>query len=297
MIEREILDSAPRVSFNDIAALDDAKRLLNEAVVLPLLIPEFFTGIREPWKGVLLYGPPGTGKTMLAKAVANMNDTTFFNCSAALLVSKWRGEGEKIVRCLFNMARHYAPSIIFFDELDALAGARGSDTEHEASRRLKTQLLSQMDGVTTAKASEALVMVLATSNTPWDLDEALRRRLEKRIYIPLPDTAARKQMFQLNFGNIPTLPDLDLDECAERTDGFSGADIHILCRDASMRGMRMLLAGKTPQDIQRMRSEGALVSPPVSMADVLDALEHTRPSVSARDLQRYTKWEAEHGST
>jgi len=145
MIERNILQTDVGVTFADVAALEDAKRLLNEAVVLPLLVPEFFTGIREPWKGVLLFGPPGTGKTLLAKAVAGMNGTTFFNVSAATLVSKWRGESEKLVQCLFNMARHYAPSIIFIDEVDCLVTQRGSGSEHEASRRLKTQFLTQVE--------------------------------------------------------------------------------------------------------------------------------------------------------
>jgi len=145
-IERDILAHDLDVSFDDIAALDDAKRLLNEAVALPLLVPEFFTGIRKPWKGVLLFGPPGTGKTMLARAVASMNNVTFFNASAASLVSRYHGESEKLVRCLFGMARHYSPSIIFIDEIDSLLSARGAATEHEASRRLKTEFLVEVRG-------------------------------------------------------------------------------------------------------------------------------------------------------
>lgn len=129
IIERDIIDQRCNVSWDDIASLDDAKRLLKEAVVLPLLMPELFTGIREPWKGVLLFGPPGTGKTLLAKAVSSQAKTTFFNVSAATLVSKMFGESEKLVRVLFNMARHYAPSTIFFDEIDALMSARGGEGE------------------------------------------------------------------------------------------------------------------------------------------------------------------------
>lgn len=169
LIEQDIIDRELGTTFDDIAALKDAKNLLDEALALPLLVPEFFVGIREPWKGVLLFGPPGTGKTMLAKAVAGMNGSTFFNCSASTLVSKSRGESEKIVRCLFNMARHYAPSIIFIDELDAIASSRKMSNEHEASRRLKTELFVQMDGV--VSSTDKQVMVLATTNCPWDLDE------------------------------------------------------------------------------------------------------------------------------
>ena len=238
------------VTFDDVAANDDAKRLLNEAVVLPAVVPELFSGLRSPWNGVLLYGPPGTGKTLLARAVASMGGVNFFNCSPASIVSKFRGESEKLVRCMFAMAHHYAPSIIFVDEIDALCGSRGAPTEHEASRRLKSEILVQMDGLSSRSNADPSkrVIVLATTNRPWDLDEALRRRLEKRIYVPLPDSKARMRLFSLFLSDGVTLsPDFSMLPLIDATEGYSGADIHCLCREAAMFPMRRYLSELSPE--------------------------------------------------
>ncbi|KAL7222263.1 hypothetical protein ACSBR1_024048 [Camellia fascicularis] len=299
MLERDVLDSSPGVRWDDVAGLTEAKRLLEEAVVLPLWMPEYFQGIRRPWKGVLMFGPPGTGKTLLAKAVATECGTTFFNVSSATLASKWRGESERMVRCLFELARAYAPSTIFIDEIDSLCNARGASGEHESSRRVKSELLVQVDGVNNSSTNEdgssKIVMVLAATNFPWDIDEALRRRLEKRIYIPLPNFESRKELIRINLRTVEVAPDVDIDEVARRTEGYSGDDLTNVCRDASLNGMRRKIAGKTRDEIKNM-SKDDISNDPIAMCDFEEAVTKVQPSVSAADIERHEKWFSEFGS-
>ncbi|ORZ35379.1 katanin p60 [Catenaria anguillulae PL171] len=216
-LHRDIIQTCT-TKWADIAGLADAKQLLEEAIVLPLWMPHYFQGIRRPWKGVLMTGPPGTGKTLLAKAVATECGTTFFNVTAATLTSKWRGDSEKLVRLLFEMARFYAPSTIFIDEIDALCGSRGAEGEHEASRRVKTELLVQMDGIATGARKDCYGA--CSDKFPWLIDEALRRRLEKRIYIPLPDLACRKQLLDINLRGLKIDPSVNLDDLAPASTAF-----------------------------------------------------------------------------
>jgi len=307
MILEDVVDSVDGISFTDIVELNVAKRLLQEAVVLPLVVPQLFVGIRSPWAGVLLYGPPGTGKTLLAKAVAGQQGSTFFNCSTASLVSKFRGESEKIVRTLFHLARVKGPSVVFLDEVDALVSTRGAAGEHEASRRLKTELYTQMDGIqkTFKRAVGAdgeenvrngQVMVLAATNCPWDLDDAMRRRLEKRIYIPLPDEYSRALMFakHIDAMNTSGVMEEDVLRLAQLSQDYSGADIHLVCREANMAAMRRVIDGKTPIELVALREAGGLSNVVIHMSDMVEAIEHTKKSVTKSTA--YDDWEAKFGS-
>ena len=319
MIEREVVETNPNVKFEDIAELDSAKKALQEAVLLPLLLPDFFTGLRRPWKGVLLYGPPGTGKTLLAKALATQGKTTFFNVSATTFASKWRGESEKLVRILFEMARFYGPSTIFIDEVDSI-GTKRHDGDNEASRRVMAELLIQMDGISSAQANKdnntsstttssdksdtqskpKNVMVLAATNHPWDLDDALRRRFEKRVYVPLPNKEGRLQMFKINLKGVSVSKDVNFDELVKLTEGYSGADIANVCRDAAMMQMRRKLEKANGAfDLMSLVNNKEFqqeLDAPVTQKDIKDAIKNTSRSVGKDDLKRYVDWTKEFSS-
>lgn len=314
------MTTKPNVSWDDIAGLRAAKEALQETVILPTRFPQLFQGSRKPWKGILLYGPPGTGKTQLAKACATEASSTFFTISSSDLVSKWMGESERLVKSLFEMAREGQPSIIFIDEVDSLCGARGESGESDAARRIKTELLAQMDGV---KQDTGSLLVLGATNTPWDLDTAIRRRFEKRIYIPLPEAEARTTMLKLSIGSTPNdLSNADLVSIAKRCEGFSGADISILARDAIFEPVRRCRRAKTFKRISQPGSDGVvreywtpcspgvpgavemslmdvpaaeLLEPRVLVGDFELALEKCRPSVSPGDLKAHEEFTKDFG--
>ena len=323
MLEREVVDSNPHVQFNDIAELKNAKGALMEAAILPLMKPEFFKGIRRPWKGILLYGPPGTGKTMLAKALATQNRTTFFNVHSSSFASKWRGESEKLVRILFEMAQFYAPTTIFIDEVDSLCSKRGEGGEGNDSRRVKTEILVRMDGLNSDNNTEEngednnnnknnnnnkkgeeppknkIVTVVGATNRPWDLDDALRRRFEKRIYIPLPNVDGRRQLFELNLKKVAVDSNLDYDKLIKATDGYSGADISNVCREAALMPLRKALKankGREIEDLVDDRNFRNEIEKAIGMEDLNAAIENISKSVSKKDLETYDQWTKEFGS-
>ena len=310
-----ILSEKPNVRWEDVAGLEGAKEALKEAVILPVKFPHLFKGNRKPTTGILLYGPPGTGKSYLAKAVATESNSTFFSVSSSDLVSKWMGESEKLVKQLFAMARENKPSIIFIDEVDALTGQRG-DGESEASRRIKTELLVQMNGVGNDPQG---VLVLGATNIPWQLDSAIRRRFEKRIYIPLPDLASRTKMFEINVGDTPcNLSKEDYRSLGQMTEGYSGSDIAVAVKDALMEPIRKIQMAthfkNVSEDPDKKKytpcSPGdplaiemswvdieadELQEPALTIKDFLKAIKTTRPTVNEEDLRKQEEFTRDFG--
>ncbi|KAJ1640032.1 P-loop containing nucleoside triphosphate hydrolase protein, partial [Pavlovales sp. CCMP2436] len=269
------------------AGLEEAKTTLREIVILPSLRPEIFTGLRAPPRGLLLFGPPGTGKTLLARAVAAEANATFFSVSASTLTSKMFGDGEKLVRALFTVAAQKQPSVIFIDEIDSILTARSS-SEHEASRRLKTEFLVQFDGVM-SNEEQSRVLVMGATNRPQELDDAAIRRLTKRIYIPLPCESARSTLVRnMVRKQGKDLPGDELVTVAQMTDGYSGSDLSNLCKEAAMGPVRELGAAIYDADLSQIRD--------ISLQDFRDALRVIRPSVRADTLGLYEAWNAELGS-
>ncbi|KAF8150386.1 AAA-domain-containing protein [Mycena galopus ATCC 62051] len=312
-LSQAIVSEKPNVKWDDVAGLEGAKASLKEAVILPIKFPHLFTGKRTPWRGILLYGPPGTGKSYLAKAVATEAKSTFFSVSSSDLVSKWQGDSERLVKQLFELARESKPSIIFIDEIDSLAGSR-NEGESEGSRRIKTEFLVQMNGV---GHDDTGVLVLGATNIPWQLDNAIKRRFEKRIYIPLPGPEARRHMFELHVGDTPCeMTPKDYRVLADQTEGFSGSDISIIVRDALMQPVRKVLSAthfKRAEDGQKWTpcspgdpeavektwtdiDSDELLEPPLKVADFLKSLASTRPTVTESDIQRHDQWTRESGN-
>ena len=448
-----ILTEKPSVRWSDVADLKEAKQALREAVILPMLRPDLFTGARIPWRGILLFGPPGCGKcvcgdetiftetgedktaaeifhkakkrlvtsgngeyvyrpegsvnllsinisgkivsdkisflytkrdakclrikleyggdikigenhpllcvkdkgyawirggmlrpgdrvayiqdirkryeksvnkqvkfpkiidievfkqdiydfetkrhhtyligegiishnTFISKAVANEANATFFSADAATLVSKWLGESEKAIKTLFKAARENAPSIIFIDEIDAIAGTRDED-EVGGERRLKTQMLIEMDGIKEYKSKQ--LMVLGATNRPWDIDPAFRRRFERRIYIPLPDKDARKEVFKYHLKGIDLDEDVDFDELAEKSEGFTSSDIALICRESAMTPIREL-------DEQGLLENVDCKPRPVNRSDLISSLTRIKPVVTPGEIKRYEEWASEYRS-
>ncbi|KIW11057.1 hypothetical protein PV08_10356 [Exophiala spinifera] len=294
-ILNEIVVKGDEVHWEDVAGLGAAKKALKEAVVYPFLRPDLFMGLREPARGMLLFGPPGTGKTMLARAVATESKSTFFAISASSLTSKWHGESEKLVRALFALAKALAPSIIFVDEIDSLLSTRSGSSEHEASRRSKTEFLIQWSDLQRAAAGRdttlgdpSRVLVLAATNCPWDIDEAARRRFVRRQYIPLPEAETRETQIRTLLGHQKhDLSVENITDLVRLTEGYSGSDITALAKDAAMGPLRNLGEALLYTPKEQIR--------PINMQDFEASLASIRPSVSKKGLEEFEQWARDFG--
>jgi len=270
---REVYVEVPQVQWTQVGGLRQVKQELMESVEWPLKKPEVFKrmGINPP-RGILLYGPPGSGKTLLARAVATESEANFISIKGPEMFSKWVGESEKAIREVFRKARTAAPAIIFFDELDAIVPRRGLGyADSGASERVISQLLTEIDGI------EALrnVLVIAATNRPDILDPAVMRpgRFDRLIYVPSPDLDSLKEIFKIHAGSMPLSKDVSLDELARKAQGYSGADIEAICREAAMNALR--------EDVDATE---------VSRRDLDEAMERVGPSIAPEDDASYQKF-------
>ena len=289
MISGTIVTESPKVNWEDIAGLENVKQALREAIVLPIAKPELFTGARRPWSGILLFGPPGCGKTLLAKAAATECSATFFSASSADLLSKWLGESEKLISSLFKVARLKAPSLIFMDEIDSIATKRGEGSESGGERRVKTQLLSEIQGLKSTHNKPLLV--LGATNRPWDIDNAMLSRFEKRVHVPLPDMKARAGIFKIHTEGINTaLTDEDYIELAVRTEGYSGRDIANICREVIMLPIRELdMSGLLESSDKEVNIRD------ISLKDFKKTLKKVKPMTNKALMKQYNDWAEEFG--
>ncbi|ERG89159.1 MAG: AAA family ATPase, CDC48 subfamily [halophilic archaeon J07HX5] len=289
---REVFVEVPDTTWNEVGGLDNTKDRLSETIQWPLEYPDVFDQMDvQAAKGVLLYGPPGTGKTLLAKAIANEADSNFISIKGPELLNKYVGESEKGIREVFSKARENAPTVVFFDEIDAIAGERGAQvSDSGVGERMVSQLLTELDGL------EALedVVVIATSNRPDLIDAALLRpgRLDRHIHVPVPDTAARENIFAVHTRDKPLADDVDLERLAEQTDGYVGADIEAVAREASMAATREFITSVEPSEI------GDTVGNVLITADHFDrALDEVSPSVDPQTREEYEQLEEQLEST
>ncbi len=280
--EELVLTEKPKVNWDEVVGLDVAKKAVKEAIVYPVQRPDLFP-LGWP-RGILLFGPPGCGKTLLAAAVATEIDANFYSIDAASIMSKWLGEAEQNVAKLFGTARKSAtdgrPAIVFVDELDSLMGAHTNEVGGEI--RVRNQFLKEMDGIVD-KGKNLHVYVIGATNKPWDLDWAFIRRFQKRILVPLADHSTRLNMFKVYSATLVISSDVDLDELARISEGFSGSDIRDVCQSAQLK-----LIGEFFESGKAM--DRAATPRPLTMADFRQILEERKPSVSLDMLTAYNRW-------
>jgi transitional endoplasmic reticulum ATPase len=287
---REVFVEVPDVTWHDVGGLDDTKERLRETIQWPLDYPEVFEQMDlEAAKGVLMYGPPGTGKTLLAKAVANEAESNFISIKGPELLNKYVGESEKGVREVFEKARSNAPTVIFFDEIDSIAGQRGRNmSDSGVGERVVSQLLTELDGLEELED----VVVIATTNRPDLIDTALLRpgRLDRHVHVPVPDEDGRRKIFEVHTRNKPLADDVDLDKLARKTDGYVGADIQAVCREASMAATREFINSVGSEDADK-----SVGNVRVTMDHFEDALDEVKASVDEETKKQYEDIEERFG--
>ncbi|CAN6178702.1 unnamed protein product [Urochloa humidicola] len=279
--------------FDDIGALEDVKKTLDELVTLPMRRPELFShgNLLRPCKGILLFGPPGTGKTLLAKALATEAGANFISITGSTLTSKWFGHSEKLTKALFSFASRLAPVIIFVDEVDSLLGARGGANEHEATRRMRNEFMAAWDGLRSKENQR--ILILGATNRPFDLDDAVIRRLPRRILVDLPDAKNRMKILKILLAKENLEPDFGFDELANVTEGYSGSDLKNLCIAAAYRPVHELLEQENKGDTGSRKSSLRALK----LDDFVQAKAKVSPSVAfdATSMNELRKWNEQYG--
>ncbi|PWA91801.1 ATPase, AAA-type, core, P-loop containing nucleoside triphosphate hydrolase [Artemisia annua] len=281
------------VKFDDIGALEEVKTALHELAILPMKRPELFSrgNLLRPTKGILLFGPPGTGKTLLAKALATEAGANFISITGSTLTSKWFGDAEKLTKALFSFASKLAPVIVFVDEVDSLLGARGGGFEHEATRRMRNEFMAAWDGLRSKDSQR--ILILGATNRPFDLDDAVIRRLPRRIYVDLPDADNRSKILKIFLAKENVEPGFDVQSLANATEGYSGSDLKNLCIAAAYRPVQELLdeekKGKSCDTTPTLR--------PLSLDDFIQSKAKVGPSVAydAASMNELRKWNDQYG--
>ncbi|XP_020866694.1 uncharacterized protein LOC9327621 isoform X2 [Arabidopsis lyrata subsp. lyrata] len=281
------------VKFEDIGALEDVKKALNELVILPMRRPELFSrgNLLRPCKGILLFGPPGTGKTLLTKALATEAGANFISITGSTLTSKWFGDAEKLTKALFSFATKLAPVIIFVDEIDSLLGARGGSSEHEATRRMRNEFMAAWDGLRSKDSQR--ILILGATNRPFDLDDAVIRRLPRRIYVELPDAENRLKILKIFLTPENLESGFQFDKLAKETEGYSGSDLKNLCIAAAYRPVQELLQ----EEQKGTRAEASPGLRSLSLDDFIQSKAKVSPSVAydATTMNELRKWNEQYG--